>query len=114
MRLSCRIVTVLGWWRERLSRRRTRSMWLMRSCERSLIVGMTVGVRAWTCWTLVYFTLGIVQEEQAVDEPLESILRRGLDADQHSALSCVADHLSSADFDARFEFGLNLILQAKA
>lgn len=69
---------------------------------------------AWTCWTLVYFTLGIVQEEQAVDEPLESILRRGLGSDQYSALSCVADHLSSADFDARFEFGLNLILQAKA
>lgn len=68
---------------------------------------------AWTCWTLVYFTLGITQEEQAVDEPLESILRRGLDADEHSALNSVADHLSSTDFDARFEFGLNLILQSK-
>lgn len=67
---------------------------------------------AWTCWTLVYFTLGITQEEQAVDEPLESILRRGLDAAEHSALNSVADHLSSADFDARFEFGLNRILQA--
>jgi TetR/AcrR family tetracycline transcriptional repressor len=67
---------------------------------------------AWTCWTLVYFTLGIAQEEQAVDEPLESILRRGLDVDRHSALNSVVDHLLSTDFDARFEFGLNLILAA--
>jgi len=67
---------------------------------------------AWTCWTLVYFALGITQEEQAVDEPLDSILRRGLDTDEHAALNSVADHLSSVDFDARFDFGLNLILQA--
>ncbi|MFD0392422.1 TetR/AcrR family transcriptional regulator C-terminal domain-containing protein [Streptomyces nogalater] len=66
---------------------------------------------AWTMWALVYFTLGLTQEEQsAAARPLDGSLARAVLADTHPALHRTLAHLGARSFDARFEFGLDTIL----
>ncbi|WP_460303268.1 TetR family transcriptional regulator [Actinocorallia aurea] len=63
---------------------------------------------AWTAWTLLYFTLGLTQEEQAA--PGESRLAAALPADAHPALRRVLPHLDTGSFADRFAFGVEAIL----
>ncbi|HEX4249917.1 MAG TPA: TetR/AcrR family transcriptional regulator C-terminal domain-containing protein [Pseudonocardia sp.] len=64
----------------------------------------------WTCWTVVYFTLGLVQEEQsAVGGPLPR-LEAAMTGGRYPHLTQVLPYLVVEDFDRRFEFGLDLIL----
>ncbi|GHH00627.1 TetR/AcrR family transcriptional regulator C-terminal domain-containing protein [Streptomyces rubradiris] len=74
--------------------------------------GMAEREAAWTMWALVYFTLGLAQEEQsaAAARPREGSLVRAVSADTHPALYRTLAHLGAESFDARFEFGVDAIL----
>ncbi|WP_405578578.1 TetR/AcrR family transcriptional regulator C-terminal domain-containing protein [Streptomyces sp. NBC_01092] len=69
---------------------------------------------AWTTWTLIYFTLGLAQEEQAAaQQPSVDRLADAVSSTAHPALHRVLGHLASESFDERFEFGLNSILAGR-
>ncbi|GIM89082.1 putative transcriptional regulator, TetR family protein [Paractinoplanes toevensis] len=61
---------------------------------------------AWTCWSLVYFTLGLTQEEQAGPSRFTPELQVG----DRPALRRVLPHLTVDSFDERFEYGLARLL----
>ncbi|MEU0873848.1 TetR/AcrR family transcriptional regulator C-terminal domain-containing protein [Nocardia brasiliensis] len=61
---------------------------------------------AWTCWGIVYFTLGLCQEEQAL--PDRSV--HHLEVGQRPALRRVVAALTDDAFDERFEFGVARLL----
>ena len=69
---------------------------------------------AWTCWSIVYFTLGLVQEEQALPQARGEHLGQALSGGGYPSLSRVTAHLRDGDFDARFDYGLDLILRTPA
>ncbi|MFE3144979.1 TetR/AcrR family transcriptional regulator C-terminal domain-containing protein [Streptomyces scopuliridis] len=64
----------------------------------------------WTAWTVMYFLLGLVQEEQAAPDRLDDRLARAVDAGTHPALHRVAGHMRPVAFEERFTFGLETIL----
>ncbi|GAA0239177.1 TetR/AcrR family transcriptional regulator C-terminal domain-containing protein [Cryptosporangium japonicum] len=72
-----------------------------------LDAGFDERAAGWTCWTLIYFTLGLVQEEQ--QSPDEHLAVK-LDVGGHPALTRIRPYLAANDFDERFEFGLERIL----
>ncbi|MER5772123.1 TetR/AcrR family transcriptional regulator C-terminal domain-containing protein [Streptomyces sp. NPDC001985] len=73
--------------------------------------GLSERDAAWTTWTIVYFTLGLTQEEQAAArEPLDGRLAREVSGTAHPALHRVLGHLDAESFGERFEFGLSAIL----
>lgn len=63
---------------------------------------------AWTAWALLYFVLGLVQEEQAA--PAEPRLAAALDPAEHPALHRVLRHLDEESFADRFAFGVDALL----
>ena len=65
----------------------------------------------WLCWTLVYFTLGLAQEEQAFPEPGDHRLVDAVMAGPYPALARALPRLGDGTFDERFSFGLDLILR---
>ncbi|GAB2870094.1 TetR/AcrR family transcriptional regulator C-terminal domain-containing protein [Streptomyces mayteni] len=65
---------------------------------------------AWTAWTVIYFLLGLVQEEQAAPDQLDDRLARAVDAGRHPALHRVMAHMRPDAFEDRFTFGLEAIL----
>jgi TetR/AcrR family tetracycline transcriptional repressor len=65
---------------------------------------------AWTAWTVVYFVLGLVQEEQAAPDRPDDRLARAVDPAAHPALHRVAAHLRPGAFEDRLAFGLDAIL----
>jgi TetR/AcrR family tetracycline transcriptional repressor len=65
---------------------------------------------AWTAWTVIYFTLGLVQEEQAAPDRLDARLARAVDASAHPSLHRVAAHMGQGSFEDRFAFGLEAVL----
>ena len=65
---------------------------------------------AWTLYVLIYFTLGLTQEEQAVSGADESRLRDAVVAGEYPALRHAMPHLVENSFDDRFADGLNRIL----
>ncbi|MFD5511474.1 TetR/AcrR family transcriptional regulator C-terminal domain-containing protein [Streptomyces sp. NPDC127051] len=66
---------------------------------------------AWTAWTVVYFTLGLAQEEQAAaHQSLEGLLTDAVSEATHPALHRALGHLGADSFGERFEFGLSRIL----
>lgn len=69
---------------------------------------------AWTAWTLVYFTLGLVQEEQSAPAGIDELIDGRLAAAHFPALFTVIDEFTSTDFDARFEYGVTGILSSLA
>ncbi|MFJ5264729.1 TetR/AcrR family transcriptional regulator C-terminal domain-containing protein [Streptomyces sp. NPDC088387] len=76
--------------------------------------GMDDREAAWTAWTVIYFTLGLTQEEQAADQrPLGAVLASAVSTRSHPALVRVAGHLAPTSFDERFEFGMAKILDGR-
>ncbi|MEU6347602.1 TetR/AcrR family transcriptional regulator C-terminal domain-containing protein [Streptomyces sp. NPDC046977] len=69
--------------------------------------GATAQVAAWAHFTILYFLLGISQEEQAVDtvDPATKI-----DRARYPTLWESSRYLGPSEFDARFRFGLQSIL----
>ncbi|MFG2346839.1 TetR/AcrR family transcriptional regulator C-terminal domain-containing protein [Streptomyces phaeochromogenes] len=69
---------------------------------------------AWTAWAVTYFTLGLTQEEQAVDQrPLGDILAGAISEEAYPSLYRVAGHLAPTSFDERFESGVAAILAGR-
>lgn len=69
----------------------------------------------WITWTLIYFALGLVQEEQGAQGEqgtLSDQLASAVDVRDHPALVRVLPHLAEGTFDDRFEYGLDLVLTA--
>jgi AcrR family transcriptional regulator len=78
--------------------------------EALLSSGLDEREASWTCWTIVYFSLGLVQEEQAfpvAGRPVSQALVPG----DHPSLTRVVRHMWDGSFDERFDFGLSLILR---
>ncbi|MFC8566532.1 TetR/AcrR family transcriptional regulator C-terminal domain-containing protein [Streptomyces sp. NPDC057245] len=69
---------------------------------------------AWTAWNLFYFTLGLVQEEQAAPADERERLRANVDAQRFAALDSVLEEFMSVDFETRFRFGVEQILRSAA
>ncbi|WP_344577790.1 TetR/AcrR family transcriptional regulator C-terminal domain-containing protein [Nonomuraea roseoviolacea] len=73
--------------------------------------GLEERAAAWTTWSIVYFTLGLTQEEQATARhPLDGRLAGAVSETLHPALHRVLGHLDADSFGGRFEFGLSAIL----
>ncbi|WP_026119914.1 TetR/AcrR family transcriptional regulator C-terminal domain-containing protein [Nocardiopsis potens] len=68
--------------------------------------GMSDREAAWTSWSLVYFVLGLTQEEQAL--PDRAIRTR--DVGPRPALKRVFPLLAEESFEERFEFGVARLL----
>ncbi|WP_460855903.1 TetR/AcrR family transcriptional regulator C-terminal domain-containing protein [Nocardiopsis coralliicola] len=61
---------------------------------------------AWTCWSLVYFILGLTQEEQSLpDRPIHAH-----EVGSRPALRRVFSALAEESFEERFEFGVAKLL----
>ncbi|MFC4464572.1 TetR/AcrR family transcriptional regulator C-terminal domain-containing protein [Streptomyces xiangluensis] len=66
---------------------------------------------AWTTWTIIYFTLGLTQEEQAAaQQSPNGRLTNAVSETGYPALHRVLGHLDAESFDERLEFGLAAIL----
>ncbi|ASQ98720.1 TetR/AcrR family transcriptional regulator C-terminal domain-containing protein [Streptomyces sp. 11-1-2] len=66
----------------------------------------------WRTWSLVYFTLGLAQEEQAAQGVggMEPLLRAAT-AERFPALAAVVEHFG--DFEHRFQHGVGLIVRGR-
>ncbi|WP_437680866.1 TetR/AcrR family transcriptional regulator C-terminal domain-containing protein [Sorangium sp. So ce131] len=81
--------------------------------------GLSARAAAWGCWTIVYYVIGFTLEEQALagrpgkgpgkgdPERFREALERGA----YPHLGATLPHLVSADLDARFRYGLQLLLK---
>ncbi|MFI2239432.1 TetR/AcrR family transcriptional regulator C-terminal domain-containing protein [Streptomyces chrestomyceticus] len=69
---------------------------------------------AWTAWNLFYFTLGLVQEEQAAPTDDRDRLRTHVAEHHFPGLNSALDDFMSVDFEARFRFGIAQILHSAA
>ncbi|GCD32926.1 putative transcriptional regulator, TetR family protein [Streptomyces chrestomyceticus JCM 4735] len=67
---------------------------------------------AWTAWNLFYFTLGLVQEEQAAPADDRDRLRAHVAEHHFPGLNSALDDFMSVDFEARFRFGIGQILHS--
>ncbi|MFD8793056.1 TetR/AcrR family transcriptional regulator C-terminal domain-containing protein [Streptomyces vinaceus] len=82
--------------------------------EALLDSGLNEREAAWTTWAIVYFTLGLTQEEQAAGlQPLGDRLAHAISESSHPALHRALAHLTPDSFDDRFEFGLASILTGR-
>ncbi|MFF5207894.1 TetR/AcrR family transcriptional regulator C-terminal domain-containing protein [Streptosporangium sp. NPDC000396] len=80
--------------------------------EALLAGGLDEREAAWALWSIVYFTLGLAQEEQALPQADGHGFSRALSSGDYPSLSRAAAHLGSAHFDERFDYGLSLILRS--
>jgi TetR/AcrR family tetracycline transcriptional repressor len=76
--------------------------------------GLDEQTTGWTAWTLIYFTLGLVQEEQGAPGGLAEQVASAMDVRAHPALVRVLPHLTDGAFDDRFDYGVGLVLTAAA
>ncbi|MEU3642339.1 TetR/AcrR family transcriptional regulator C-terminal domain-containing protein [Lentzea sp. NPDC034063] len=67
--------------------------------------GLSPRDAAWTCWSVIYFILGLAQEEQALPQGSEDLA-----IGDRPALKRVLPFLAEESFDARFEFGIAKLL----
>ncbi|MEU5027613.1 TetR/AcrR family transcriptional regulator C-terminal domain-containing protein [Streptomyces milbemycinicus] len=65
---------------------------------------------AWRTWALVYFTLGLGQEEQAAPLGVEPLLRAAAGG-RFPSLAAGADRIT--DFEERFRHGVELMVQGR-
>lgn len=65
---------------------------------------------SWTCWTIVYFVLGIVQEQQGYPSADTEAMAALVASDAYPALAQAGEFAGDNAFDDRFDFGLDLIL----
>lgn len=72
----------------------------------------TTRTAAWTAWSLFYFTLGLVQEEQRAPASfLHQQLENSVTASQYPALAEGLDDFVSPHYEARFDFGIQQLLR---
>lgn len=73
--------------------------------------GRTPREAAWSSWTLMNLTLGLVQEQQSIPGRKPAFHAQAIDVSRHPALAQTLPFLNAEDFDARFEKSLDLILR---
>jgi AcrR family transcriptional regulator len=72
--------------------------------------GLPEPAAAWTCWTILHFTLGLVQEEQGTPAAIEPAVSAG----HYPALTKVLPFITGTEFESRFRYGLELLLDSAA
>ncbi|MFD7502872.1 TetR/AcrR family transcriptional regulator C-terminal domain-containing protein [Streptomyces sp. NPDC059850] len=74
--------------------------------------GHTPAEAGWRTWSLVYFTIGLTQEEQAAGaaRDLDPLLRAAT-ADRYPRLAAVVGHFG--DFEDRFRHGVGLLVSGR-
>ncbi|MDQ1921110.1 TetR/AcrR family transcriptional regulator C-terminal domain-containing protein [Massilia pseudoviolaceinigra] len=80
--------------------------------------GASTRMAGWGAFSILYYVLGFVMEEQALDPaaaaPIDAASRRGpfeeLAAQRYPHVLAAMDDLFDMDFETRFEAGLDLIL----
>ncbi|OXM43838.1 TetR/AcrR family transcriptional regulator C-terminal domain-containing protein [Amycolatopsis alba] len=76
-----------------------------------LEAGHTEAGAARLCWAIVYFSLGLTQEQQTPAAASAREFGRLLETGAYPALAKVGEHLMIADsFDARFDHGIGRLL----
>ncbi|GGS07872.1 putative transcriptional regulator, TetR family protein [Streptomyces aureoverticillatus] len=65
---------------------------------------------AWTAWNLLYFVLGLTQEEQSLPAAGDRRFAQALAVGDYPSLRRLAPHFGDASFEGRFEHGLDLLL----
>lgn len=75
-----------------------------------LATGRSPKETAWTGWTLVYFVLGLVREEQTSPDRTPGIEAAAADPAAFPSLAETIKHLTGESFDDRFAYGVDLIL----
>ncbi|MEV6756638.1 TetR/AcrR family transcriptional regulator C-terminal domain-containing protein [Streptomyces sp. NPDC051214] len=78
--------------------------------EALLAGGLTEREAVWTGWSLVYFALGLAQEEQALPDAKGPAFAQQLDTGEYPSLTRAAAHFEDTSFDERFDYGLSRIL----
>ncbi|WP_328332190.1 TetR/AcrR family transcriptional regulator C-terminal domain-containing protein [Streptomyces sp. NBC_00455] len=78
--------------------------------EALLAGGLAEREAVWTGWSLVYFALGLTQEEQALPDARGPAFARRLDTGEYPSLSRAAAYFEDTSFDERFDYGLSRIL----
>ncbi|WP_405754823.1 TetR/AcrR family transcriptional regulator C-terminal domain-containing protein [Streptomyces sp. NBC_00144] len=78
--------------------------------EALLAGGLAEREAVWTGWSLVYFALGLTQEEQALPDAMGPAFARQLDTGEYPSLSRAAAYFEDTSFDERFDYGLSRIL----
>ncbi|XXT15005.1 TetR/AcrR family transcriptional regulator C-terminal domain-containing protein [Sorangium sp. So ce429] len=81
--------------------------------------GLSPRAAAWGCWSIVYYVIGFTLEEQALEvhpgtDPAKADAGRFRETVERGAyphLAAALPHLVSTDHDARFRYGLQLILR---
>lgn len=74
--------------------------------EALLLSGRPAREAAWTCWSLVYFVLGLAQEQQA----MPGRFAPELDVGDRPALRRALPALTDESFEERFEYGVARLL----
>ncbi|MEL3948923.1 MULTISPECIES: TetR/AcrR family transcriptional regulator C-terminal domain-containing protein [Streptomyces] len=69
---------------------------------------------AWTAWSLLYFVLGLTQEEQSLPDSIDPRLGRSLESGAYPSLRRLAPYFRDPSFDGRFEHGVDLLLGSGA
>lgn len=69
---------------------------------------------AWTAWSLLYFVLGLTQEEQSLPETTDPRFARALESGEYPSLRRLAPYFRDPSFDGRFEHGLDLLVGPEA
>ncbi|MFF0585041.1 TetR/AcrR family transcriptional regulator C-terminal domain-containing protein [Streptomyces sp. NPDC003781] len=80
---------------------------LLRGCP-------TARTAAWTAWNLFYFTIGLVQEEQAEPADARDRLRAHADPRRFPGLGAALVDFTSVDYDERFRYGIGQMLHSCA
>ncbi|MDC0682819.1 TetR/AcrR family transcriptional regulator C-terminal domain-containing protein [Sorangium atrum] len=81
--------------------------------------GLSPRAAAWGCWSIVYYVIGFALEEQALvvrpgadrGKADPALFREAVERGAYPHLAAALPHLLSADTDARFRYGLELILK---
>ncbi|MFJ4923611.1 TetR/AcrR family transcriptional regulator C-terminal domain-containing protein [Streptomyces sp. NPDC088725] len=63
-------------------------------------------------WTVFYLTLGLAQEQQAIQDDPRALDPGEISATDYPAVTAVLPYIGSDDFDERFDFALDLLLEA--
>ncbi|WP_437298371.1 TetR/AcrR family transcriptional regulator C-terminal domain-containing protein [Sorangium sp. So ce426] len=81
--------------------------------------GLSPRAAAWGCWSIVYYVIGFTLEEQALvirpgadpGKADPALFREAVERGAYPHLAAALPHLLSTDTDARFRYGLALILK---
>jgi TetR/AcrR family tetracycline transcriptional repressor len=69
---------------------------------------------AWTAWTLIYFVVSLVDEEQTSPDRTPGVEAAAADPATCPALAETIEYLTGESFDDRFAYGVDLVLAGRS